>query len=98
MGEQQTSAMTVTNNGDESRYEIRVDGRPAGRAEYRLDGDRVVFTHTEVDDSFEGRGVGSRLAAGALDDVRDSGRRVGLECPFIAAYIDRHEEYQGLVA
>lgn len=95
---ERTSEMTVSNNAEMARYEIEVDGRPAGHAEYRLDGDRVVFTHTEVDDSFEGQGVGSRLAAGALDDVRNSGRRAVPQCPFIAAYIDRHEQYQDLVS
>lgn len=82
---------------DRSRYEVTVDGEFAGFAEYRdLDGARV-FTHTEVFGAFEGHGVGTTLARGALDDVRRSGRRLVALCPFIAAYIERHEEYADLV-
>ena len=80
-----------------TRYEITVDGELAGFAEYReVDGARV-FTHTEVFDAFEGKGVGSALAAGALDHVRATGRRLVARCPFIAAYLQRHDEYADLV-
>jgi len=87
----------ITNNTGQSRYEIRLDGRLAGFAEYRLSGDKTVFTHTEIDSSFEGHGLGSALARGALDDVRGAGRRVVPLCPFIKRYIDRHPEYQDIV-
>lgn len=80
-----------------TRYEVTVDGELAGFAEYReVDGARV-FTHTEVFDAFEGKGVGSALAAGALDHVRATGRRLVARCPFIAAYLRRHDEYGDLV-
>lgn len=87
----------VTNNTDRSRYEILLDGKPAGFAEYRLDGQRTVFTHTEIDPAFEGKGLGSLLAKAALDDVRAAGRSVVPLCPFIKGYIDRHPEYKDLV-
>lgn len=82
---------------DEQRYEITVDGTLAGFAVYRLDGDRTVFVHTEISPDFGGRGLGNTLAAGALDDVRSRGRRAVPICPFIAAFIGRHPEYQDLV-
>ncbi len=79
MAEVQTSK-----NESEHRYEAHVDGELAGFAAYRLSGDVVVFTHTEVDDRFEGKGVGSVLARAGLDDVRAEGsRRVRPLCPFI---------------
>lgn len=80
-----------------SRYEVTVDGELAGFAEYReIEGARV-FTHTEVFDAHEGKGVGSALARGALDEVRAGGRRLVALCPFIAAYLERHGEYDDLV-
>lgn len=80
-----------------TRYEVTVDGELAGFAEYRdVDGARV-FTHTEVLDRFEGKGMGSALAAGALDHVRASGRRLVARCPFIADYLRRHDGYADLV-
>ncbi|MHB8680973.1 MAG: GNAT family N-acetyltransferase [Acidimicrobiales bacterium] len=80
------------------RYEARVEGRVAGFAEYRLSPGRIVFTHTEVDPDFEGRGVGGALVRGALDDVRSRGLAVVALCPFVKGWIDRHPDYGDLVA
>lgn len=79
------------------RFEARIDGELAGFAVYERRGDRVVFIHTEVDPAFEGKGVGSALAATALDQVRESGERVVPLCEFIAGYIERHPAYADLV-
>jgi predicted GNAT family acetyltransferase len=81
-----------------SRYELRLDGRAVAHARYHREGEAVVFTHTEVDEALEGQGLGSRLAAYALDDVRSRGLKAVPRCSFIAGYIARHEkEYGGLV-
>lgn len=57
----------------------------------------VVMSHTAVDGSFEGQGVGSALARAALDDLREQGVRVLPTCPFIKAWIDHHPEYRDLL-
>jgi predicted GNAT family acetyltransferase len=91
----------TADNSAEHRYEARIGGELAGFAAYRLSEDAVVFTHTEVDDRFEGRGVGSALARFALDDVRRGGqgerRRVVPKCPFIRGWIEKHPDYADLV-
>lgn len=93
------SEVEVTENTDAQRYEAHLDGKLAGVADYRLDGDVVVLTHTEVDDAYEGQGVGSALARGVLDDIRSQGgRSVLARCPFIAAWIDKHPDYADLLA
>lgn len=51
-----------------------------------------MFTHTEVPEALEGQGVGSRLVAGALEDVRRSGRRARPLCSFVQRYMERHPE------
>lgn len=85
-------------NESENRYEVYVDGELAGFSAYELDDKRIVFTHTEVDDRFEGHGVGSKLARAALDDVRAEGtRRVVPRCPFIKSWIEKHPDYSDLV-
>jgi predicted GNAT family acetyltransferase len=81
-----------------SRYELRLADRLIGLAAYRRRDGRIAFTHTEVDESCERRGFGSRLAAAALDDARRQGLEVVPLCPFIAHFIERHDEYAGLVA
>jgi len=90
--------ITIVDNPDERRYEAFVDGAFAGMAVYQRRADRIVFLHTEVDDAFEGHGVGGQLARFALDDARERHLGVVPRCPFIRAYIERHPEYQDLVA
>jgi predicted GNAT family acetyltransferase len=92
------SEVEVTDNPAENRYEARVDSELAGIAEYHLTKSSIVFTHTEVFDGYEGKGVGSALARHALDDVRaKGGRDVVPVCPFIHGWIDDHAEYADLV-
>lgn len=89
----------VTREDAKSRYTATIDGQVAGFAAYRRHGDRVVFTHTEVDPAFEGRGVGGVIARYALDDVRAAGNlTVTPLCPFIRTWIGRHPEYASLLA
>jgi len=87
----------VADNAEAQRYEIRVDGRLAGFAAYRERPGRLEFTHTEIDDEYEGQGLGSKLVAQTLDDVRSRELEVTPICPFVKSYIERHPEYQDLV-
>ena len=87
----------VRDNPDRRRYETEIDGKIA-MIVYRLHGDTITFTHTEVPEEFEGRGIAARMARFALDDARARGLRVVPLCPYVAAYIRRHPEYQDLVA
>lgn len=90
--------LRVVDQPARQRYEALLGERVVGYTEYRLVGGRVIFFHTEVDRAVEGRGVGSRLAAGALDDAKARGLRITVKCPFIAAYIRRHPEYETVEA
>lgn len=90
-------ATLVRDNAAKSCYEVFVDGQPAGFAVYRVAPGRVVFVHTEIDPSFAGRGLGSVLVSGALEDIRRQDKLVTARCPFVAAYIRAHPEYGDLV-
>jgi uncharacterized protein len=91
------AGVVVSDNPSQGRYEARLNGELVGISAYIERPGRIIFTHTEVDENLEGKGVGSRLARGALDDVRARGLRVTPRCPFIASYIRRHPEYQDMV-
>ena len=88
----------VRDNQQESRFEVLVDGKVAGVTEYQREGDIVTFTHTEIDSAYEGQGLGGAIARGALDQVRRDGHRVIAKCEFIAGWIDKHPDYQDLLA
>jgi predicted GNAT family acetyltransferase len=86
----------VRDNEDQHRFELVVDGRTAF-SQYRLASGTITFLHTEVPKELEGHGIGSKLAQGALEAVRAKGLKVVAKCPFIAAYIRKHAEFQDLL-
>jgi predicted GNAT family acetyltransferase len=90
-------AVQVHDNPDEQRYEAVVDGEVAGFAAYRMQPGLISFVHTEVEDAFEGRGVGSILIREALADVRRRGCEVLPFCPFVNSFIAEHREFVDLV-
>ncbi len=89
--------ITVADNADEKRYEIRVGGELAGFVTYRLRSGLIELVHTEIDEEFEGRGFGSQLISFALDDARERGLAVLPFCPFVNDYMRRHRQYAELV-
>jgi predicted GNAT family acetyltransferase len=93
-----TTDTTVRNATDRSRYELVVDDRVVGIADYRIDGDVVVFPHTEIARELRGRGYGAILVQAALDDVRTTGRRVVPACWYVAEFIDGNPDYADLLA
>jgi predicted GNAT family acetyltransferase len=87
----------VTDNSDQSRFEVFDGDELAGFAEYHRSGDEVAFIHTEIDPRFEGRGLAGLLARTALDTARAQGLAVLPYCPFIRGWIKKHPEYVDLV-
>ncbi|WP_210481608.1 GNAT family N-acetyltransferase [Naasia sp. SYSU D00948] len=82
---------------DRDRYVLTLEGEFAGVAHFLPHGEQVVFTHTVVDDRFEGHGLGSMLIRTALDDVRSRGKRIVPVCPFVQAYLAKHHEWDDIV-
>nr|WP_246454545.1 GNAT family N-acetyltransferase [Leucobacter denitrificans] len=89
----------IENVPDERRYTIAVNGELAGFAKYRStqSGKGVAFIHTEVDEKFGGRGLAGKLVTWALADVRDSGSRIVPYCPYVAAWLKKHPEFEEFV-
>jgi predicted GNAT family acetyltransferase len=90
--------IAVQDNPSELRYELLLDEQLVGEILYRLAPDHVVLLHTEVLPSLEGNGLGARLVAGALDDIRARRLHVIPFCPFVRSYIRRHPDYTDLIA
>lgn len=86
----------IVNNPDRSRFQS-VIGRYLARIDYIQVDDTIVYTHTVVPEELGGQGVASKMARFVLDYARDNDLKVIPQCPFVAAYIKRHPEYQSLV-
>ena len=86
---------TVTAESD--RYTISVEGNKVGKAEFTDRDTQRVFTHTEVDENFEGRGLATILIGQALQETRDAGLRIVPKCPMVANYVSKHDEYRDIV-
>jgi predicted GNAT family acetyltransferase len=88
---------TVTENPGRHRYEISVDGEPAGFTMYTLDGDVAIMPHTKIDSAYEGQGLATTLIGAALDDLRERGVTVVPRCPFVRDFVEKHPEYRDIV-
>lgn len=84
--------LELRHDEERQRYVAVLAGEPVGLAAYRLSGQTIVFTHTEVDDEVEGRGIGTALIAYALADARRRGLHIVPLCPFVAAHLVHHPE------
>ena len=90
--------LTVEKQPDHSRYALLKDGEVIGVAEYDLRDDAIVFTHTEVPQEYEGQGIAAQLVRYALEAARARELRVVALCPYVRAFLRKHEdEYSDLV-
>ena len=87
----------ITHDADHSRFTADT-GFGEASLEYMRDRKRIIFTHTGVPPEAEGKGIGAALAKAGLDYARSEGLTVRPMCPFVASYIERHPDYQDLVA
>lgn len=87
----------LIDNEENKQYEFHIDGDLA-RIEYIKAQGKIFLTHTEVPARFEGKGIGSALVKQVLDDIQQKGLSLVPLCPFVAAYINRHPEYNALLS
>lgn len=88
--------VTVTDNRDESRFEIHEDGEVAELV-YRTRAGRLVLVHTGVPDALGGRGLGGYLVRAAIDRAVRDGMTVVPLCPFARAWLERHPDDAAMV-
>ncbi len=84
-------------NAEASRYEVHLGDDLAGWLDYHSQPELITLLHTEVPRVYEGQGIGSKLIAFALDDVRARDLHVLPVCPFVIAHLRRHPEQRDLL-
>jgi len=88
---------TVRDNPERHRFEIDLGDGSFAFAEYTLPAGKIMFTHTEVPEAHEGKGLGTKLIRFALDAARERGLKVIPICPFFFFFMQKHEEVQDLL-
>ena len=96
-GDATASNIDLRDNTVEDKFELYVDGHPAGALTYTIEDGNYALHHEEIDNHFQGRGMGSQLVTHALDQIRASGHGVLPYCPFVQVFLQRHPEYHDLV-
>jgi predicted GNAT family acetyltransferase len=87
-----TEEISVIENAAESRFEAQLDGHLAV-ADYRVEGDRMIFTHTEVPPAFRGRGVAEKLVLAGFRAARERKLKIVPLCSYVAVMLERHPEF-----
>jgi uncharacterized protein len=88
----------VRKDGEGSRYELLLDDELIGIADYRVEGDEVVFPHTEIVPRYRGLGYAEQLVQAAMDDVRRQRRTVVPRCWYVMDFLETHPEYRDVLA
>lgn len=89
--------LKVLHNPEQGRFEIQVGGHTA-ELTYRLKDGIITFIHAGVPPEMEGKGIGSKLARAGLTYARENGLKVRTFCSFVEGTIQKHPEYQDLLA
>jgi len=92
-----TSNFIIRDNPEHHRFETDLGGGEIAYAAYTLPKGKILFTHTEVPEAYEGRGIGTKLIEFALGEARKRGLQVMPACQFFAAYMRKHAEVQDLL-
>lgn len=59
--------------------------------------DRIIIDHTEVDESFKGKGLGELMVRKSVDDARAKGISIVPLCPFARSVFDKNAELKDVL-
>ena len=93
----ESSDVVVRNNVGATRYEAVVQGLQCV-ADYVIEDNRIIFTHTFVPPELRGKGIAEKLVRAALDDARAQKLKVVPACSYVTEFVQRHAEYRDLTA
>jgi hypothetical protein len=91
-------AATVVHRAERRQFEATLDDHRGVLHYDRIDAPvpRLRIPSVVVDPAIEGRGVAGALTRAALDWARAEGLRVDPLCPYVAAWMRRHPDYDDL--
>ncbi|WP_394773361.1 GNAT family N-acetyltransferase [Flavobacterium sp.] len=79
-------------------FEAVEDGKEAGKMTYTWAGDsKFIIDHTEVNEEFNGKGVGKKLVLASVDYARANNVKIIPLCPFAKSVFDKTEEIRDVL-
>jgi uncharacterized protein len=88
----------VIHNQEAHRYELWLEDKRIGLADYSLTPGERHFVHTEVDPDQQNKGYAADLMREALADVRANSKdKVVPVCSYVVMYMKRHPETHDLL-
>ena len=88
----------VIHNQEAHRYELWLEDKRIGLADYSLMPGERHFVHTEVDSDQQNKGYAADLMREALADVRSNSKdKVVPVCSYVVMYMKRHPETHDLL-
>ena len=88
----------IRHNTHRHRFEMETDGKLSVVVYENVDDETLALTHTEVDPSLEGRGIGSELVEGVLQYIEQHNLKIVPLCPFVDVYLKRHPDWNRVVS
>ncbi|WP_210462768.1 MULTISPECIES: GNAT family N-acetyltransferase [Rufibacter] len=86
----------IKNNTAKHQFETTIEGKTA-LVSYKLKDNVMTVLHTEVPEELEGRGIAAALSKQVLEYLKKENMELIPLCPYMAAYLKKHPEYQSLV-
>ena len=89
--------VTVSDRPEAKRFVAHADGELVGYIEYIPLPGKIIATHTEVLEQYQGQGMGSEIIAGMVAQLRADGRLLQPLCPYVTAWLRRHPNESDVV-
>ncbi len=89
--------MEILHDIQKQKFYVVVDGLES-HLEYVKMENVLNLIHTYVPDALRGKGIAGEVVKAALTYAEENELKIIPSCSYVAAYIQRHKEYENLVA
>ncbi|MFJ9729364.1 GNAT family N-acetyltransferase [Streptomyces sp. NPDC101209] len=89
--------LDIFNDEERGRWVAMVSDEAIAELSYRFVGGRIVLLTTWVNPAYRNHQVATEVISHALDEIRQTGKRITIICPVVGEFIERHREYIDLI-
>jgi predicted GNAT family acetyltransferase len=86
------------NDGKRGSFLLEDEGKPIGEMQYMFAGPRkMIIVHTEVDEAYQGKGLGGRIVKAGVDYAREHHKKISPLCHFAKKILETTPEYSDVL-